>query len=69
MRTHTCRKCGETKPEREFYVVRGYRCSPCKACTRKTTARYREAHREELRAKHRADYWAVGKIRRATCGA
>lgn len=67
MKTHTCRKCGETKPECEFYLVRGLVCSPCKACARAVAARYRETHRDEIRAKQREDYWTVGKLRSATC--
>ena len=39
----TCKKCGETKEESEFYVCKGYKDglhSSCRACLKKNTTRY-----------------------------
>jgi len=35
MNTYVCTKCGEVKPERDFYAYGGYRQPRCKECLRK----------------------------------
>jgi len=56
-----CPKCGEVKDSSEFYRNKssksGLSCW-CKACSRASTKRYYEAHKEEIRAKDRARYQA-----------
>lgn len=37
----TCKKCGKTKPEEEFYNGKGYTCNECR---KKYLAEYRKTH-------------------------
>jgi hypothetical protein len=51
----TCKKCGETKPEEEFYRGKGYTCNECR---KKYLAEYNRTHPrkrdiEKERERHR----------------
>jgi hypothetical protein len=77
MATKTCTTCGRELPLTAFYVDRrnkDQRYSECKECVkarrlrgrekaRQAEARYREAHREEIRQRDRA-YYAANRQKR-----
>lgn len=54
-----CRDCGETKPESDYYRLRGrYLYSRCKPCHYIRTQAWRANNRDKLRALERARYHA-----------
>ena len=59
-----CRKCGELKPQGEFYVCHGYRENTCKACRKKESAEYFRANRDRINARRRENYANCESVRR-----